>query len=268
MNKILLSIGVILSVVFASGCISNTDEEKISVYNWGSQGNIINNILIKNNIPNSQIVNDILDKTKEGTPVVRFGNGIGPIVLVVAGVHGNELSSQVAAMKLINDLNEMDKKEEIIGTVYVIPFVSPKSTAMNERFFNGENLNSIANQKGSITNNILDFCLTMNVEAVGDFHCTQPGGDPGINVIMGAKKPTNGVKEMVVAISKITGLPYMLYDEAGKAYPGALEDNLNMNNIKSITCEVKTPHGEIASGSIDTSYKQMIAFLKYNGNIK
>ena len=48
---------------------------------------------------------------------------------MTAGVHGNELSSQVAAMQMIQYL----EKHPIKGTVYIMPFMNPKGTAANVR---------------------------------------------------------------------------------------------------------------------------------------
>lgn len=177
------------------------------------------------------------------------------------------MSSQVAAMKLINNLNKLEKEKRIKGTIYVIPFTAPKATASNVRFFNGKNLNSIANKEGTPTNNIIKFAKTNEIDAAGDFHCSQPGGVPGKNIILGTKYPTAKSAKMAIAISKLTGHPYKNENIAANSYPGALEDNLNLNGIPAVTCEVKSPHGKIASGSISASYKQMIAFLKYNKNI-
>ena len=189
------------------------------------------------------------------------------MTLIVSGVHGSELSSQIAAMRIINDLNKLEKQKSIKGTIYVIPFIAPKATANNARFFNSKNLNSIANKAGTPTNNVINFAMLNKIEAVGDFHCTQPGGKPGKNIILGTYYPTAESAEMAKAISKLAGHPCENEYQAAKSYPGALEDNLNLNGIPSVTCEVKTPHGKIASGSISNSYKQMNAFLKYNGNI-
>jgi len=168
-------------------------------------------------------------------------------------------------MKLINYLN---KKKNIKGTIYVIPFVAPKSTSKNQRFYNGKNLNSIANKKGSITNKIMLFAKKNKINAVGDFHCTMPGGNPGKNIIMGTKVPKLESAKMAIGISKLTKHPYKNYYMAGREYPGALEDVLNLNGIPAVTCEVKTPHGKIASGSVTASLKQMLGFLKYNKIIK
>lgn len=241
--------------------VQSSSAATVTTEKWGTGGDVTKNSVIKKNLPKSSITNKVVNAAKKGTPVVKFGNGKGPKTLIVAGVHGSELSSQVASMKLINYLN---KKKNIKGTIYVIPFVAPKATSKNQRFFNGKNLNSIANKKGSITNKIVLFAKANNISTVGDFHCTMPGGNPGKNVIMGTKVPTSKSAKMAIGISKLTGHAYRNYYRAGAEYPGALEDVLNLNGIASVTCEVKTPHGKIASGSVTASYKQMIAFLKYN----
>lgn len=265
--KIKNIIGVLFLIAVFFIAIQASSAAEVTTYKWGTGGDVTKNSLIKKNIPKSQITTDVIKAAKQGTPVIKFGNGKGPKTLIVSGVHGSELSSQVASMKLINDLNKLEKQKRIKGTIYVIPFVAPKATASNTRFFNGKNLNSVANKAGTPTNNIIKFAKANKITAVADFHCTQPGGNPGKNIILGTKNPTGKSAQMAIAISKLTGHPYKNYNQAAKSYPGALEDNLSINGIPTVTCEVKTPHGKIASGSVSASYKQMIAFLKYNKNI-
>ncbi|MGL6298066.1 MAG: hypothetical protein ACRC1M_02755, partial [Methanobacteriaceae archaeon] len=180
-----------------------------------------------------------------------------------SGVHGSELSSQVATMKLIDALSKKNASQ-IKGTIYIIPFVCPKITSLNTRNYNGVGLNSVANKPGSVTNNIVNLAISLKVTSVGDFHCTKPGGDPGRNIILATKYPTIKSYNMAVAMSKLTGYPYHAEYQAGKSYPGALEDVLNLKKIPTITAEVRTPHGTIASGSVTASFKQLSAFLKYN----
>jgi len=255
----------LISIIFVS--INASSSAEITTYKWGTGGDVAKNNLIKKNIPDSRIVKEVIKAAKKGTPIIKFGGGDGPKTLFVSGVHGNELASQVAALKFINKLDKLEKEKRIKGTIYVIPFVSAKSTAKNARFFNGKNLNLVANKVGTPTNNIVKFAKNINIDAVADFHCTRPGGVPGKNIILGTVYPMNKSAEMAIAISKLTGYPYKNEYYAAKSYPGALEDNLNINKIPAITCEVKTPHGKIASGSVLASYNQMIAFLKYNKNI-
>lgn len=183
--------------------------------------------------------------------------------MIVSGVHGNELSSQVATMKLIDSLSKKNSSQ-IKGTIYIIPFLVPKSTSLNSRYFKGMNLNEVSNKFGTPTYRVIKLAKSLNVLSVGDFHCTRPGGVPGKNVILSTKYPTIKSYKMSVAMSKLTGHPYKFEYYAGKSYPGALEDVLNLKKIPAITAEVKTPHGKIAAGSVASSLKQLNAFLKYN----
>lgn len=176
---------------------------------------------------------------KKETPIVKFGTSSDRKVLIVVGSHRSEPSSQVAAIHLINKLN---KNKNIKGTIYVIHFVSPKVTSKNQRFHSGTNLNSIANKKRSLISNIVRSAKTNSIIAVGDFHCTMPGRNPGKNVIMGPNLPTAENAKMAIAISKLTKYPYRNYNNADRDYPDALEDVLNLAGIASVTCEVKTPH--------------------------
>lgn len=259
--KRILIVLIILSIFLIGIQAASAATPTVTVEKWGTGGDVTKNSLIKKNIPKSDISTKVIKAAKKGTPIVKFGNGKGKKTLIVSGVHGSELSSQVASMKLINYLS---KKKNIKGTIYVIPFVAPKATAKNQRFYNGKNLNSIANKKGSVTNKIMLFAKKNKIDAVGDFHCTMPGGNPGKNIIMGTKVPTLKSARMAIGISRLIKQPYKNYLIAGKEYPGALEDVLNLKGIPAVTCEVKTPHGKIASGSITASLRQMLGFLKYN----
>jgi len=55
-----------------------------------------------------------------------------------------------------------------------------------------------------------------------------------------------------------------VYKKAGVEYPGALEDVCNLKGVPSVTCEVLSPHGSVAQGSVGRSFTQMVLFLQYN----
>ena len=263
-NKIKKIFIVVFIITIFLVAIQASSAATITTEKWGTGGDVTKNSEIKKNLPKSKITTQVLNAAKKGTPIVKFGDGKGPTTLIVVGVHGNELSSQIAAMRLINNLS---KKKNIKGTIYVIPFVAPKATEKNQRSFKGKDLNRISNKKGSVTNKIIQFAKKNNITTVGDFHCTMPGGKPGKNMILGTKAPNSESAKMAIGISKLTRHPYKNEARAGVSYPGALEDVLNLNGITSVTCEVKTPRGKIAPGSATASYKQMLAFLKYNNFI-
>ncbi|MGF7117970.1 succinylglutamate desuccinylase/aspartoacylase family protein [Methanobacterium oryzae] len=225
----------------------------------GTGGDVTKNSYIRNNIPNTSITNQVVSLAKSGTPMVVFGNGSGPRVLIVAGVHGNELPSQIAAMKLINYLNG----KQIRGTVYIVPFVAPSITAKNIRYWNGKNLNRVTNVAGTPTNKILNLAKQLKIMALGDFHSTRPGGVPGKKSVFCSKSPCPTSYKIAYNISKQTGSALIAYPKCGIEYAGALEDCTNLAGIPSVTCEVVSPHGTVASGSVSGSYYQMLTLLRY-----
>lgn len=235
---------------------------KIAICKWKSGGDITKNKLIKKNIPNSALVKKLVLVAKFGTPLIKFKGGKGKAVFITAGVHGNELSSQIAAMDLIQYL----EKNPIRGTVYIMPFIHPKATAKNVRDY-GVKLNFNANKKGTISYKTVKLITTFKCNAYGDFHCTQPGGNPGKNVAMGTYKPTAESAKLAKYIAKNSKVAYMIYKKAGVEYPGALEDQVSLKGIPAVTCEVKTPHGTIAKGSVAKSLSMMKSFLKYGALI-
>ena len=232
---------------------------KISVYKWGSGGDIKNNRKIRANIPDSALVKKMVRLAKKGTPMIKFKGGSGKRVFITAGVHGNELSSQVAAMKLIKYLQSHPVK----GTVYIMPFIHPKATAKNVRDYKVK-LNSKADVKGTISYKTVNLITKFKCDAYGDFHCTKPGGNPGKNVAMGTYNPTEQSAVMAKFIAKKSKVNYLIYNVAGEEYPGALEDVVNLKHIPAVTCEVITPHGKIAGGSVGKSLSMMKSFLKFS----
>ena len=115
---------------------------------------------------------------------MKFQGGKGKKVFITAGVHGNELSSQVAGMKFINHLS----KTPIKGTVYVIPFVNIKAISHKVRH-TGTDYNRVAHKSGTISNKIVKLVKKYDCDAYGDFHTTQPGGAPGQEYCNGIKVP-------------------------------------------------------------------------------
>ena len=221
---------------------------------------MLKNKRIKKNVPNSTIVKKIIKLAKSGTPVIKFKGGNGKVVFITAGCHGNELPSQVAAMKLIKYL----ETHYIKGTVYVMPFMNPKGTAANVRDYKGVHLNKRANKKGTISYKTVQLIKKFKCDSYGDFHATRPGGKPGKNLVFGSYKPTKKSAAIAKYIAKNAKVKYKIYKKAGAEYPGALEDEVNLKKIPAVTCEVLSPHGKIKKGSVSKSLLMMKTLLKYN----
>lgn len=232
---------------------------KITIINKATGGNIRKNTLLMKYIKKTALSNLIISKAKSGTPMVTFGNGKGPKIMIVAGVHGNELPASAAAMKLINYLNG----KTIMGTIYIVPFLIPYNTAHKYRYWHGKNPNSIANVRGSPTNVIVNLAKKLKVNVVGDFHSTKPGGVPGRKSVFCSILPTKKSYSIAYYISKKTGSSLIAYKQSGKDYPGALEDVTNLSGIPAVTCEVVSSHRTINTTKVNNSFNQMIALLKY-----
>ena len=233
---------------------------KITNYKWKSGANVLKNKRIKANVPNSALVRKIIKLAKSGTPVIKFKGGKGKVVFITAGCHGNEIPSQVAAMKLIKYL----ETHYIKGTVYVMPFMNPKGTAANVRDYKGIHLNKKANKKGTISYKTVKLIKKLKCDAYGDFHATRPGGKPGKDLVFGSYKPTKKSATIAKYIAKNAKVKYKIYKRAGVEYPGALEDEVNLKGIPAVTCEVISPHGKIKKGSVSKSLLMMKTLLKYN----
>ena len=240
----------------------NKNNLELEIISYESGGFISANRNIFNNINLSGNSRFILNQAIKGTPMIRIGNGY-PKVMIVAGVHGNELAPQIAALNLIENIFDL----ELNGTVYIIPFASPKSTMDNSRYFDGIDLNRSAHLPHSITNIILKKAKELEVSAIGDFHSSAPNSNPGKEGVFCTQKPCNGSFYIADYISKNVGSEKIIYPVAGIPFKGALEDEANLGQIPSVTCEVLSAIGYSNEKICKRSYLQMKAFLEYFGII-
>ena len=81
---------------------------------------------------------------------------------------------------------------------------------------------------------------------------------------MGSYYPLAESATIASYISEKTVYYKLIYSVAAQEYSGAMEDTVNLRGIASVTCEVVTPHGTIATGSVDKSFNMMKALLAYN----
>lgn len=202
----------------------------------------------------------ILEKSVFGTPIFKLGNG-GNKILILSGIHGNELPPQIAAVKLLNDLSNAF----LFNTVYFIPFAAPKSTMNNERTFNSMDLNRSAHIKDSLSNLIIQKIEELGIDFVGDFHSTARNSTPGFESIFSSKSPTPESFLIANYVSRDVGSRLIPFDYAGSSYKGAVEDVCNLRGIPAITAEVLCPFANVGKGTVEKSYLQMESFLSYFG---
>lgn len=204
----------------------------------------------------------IIEAGKQGTPLFKTGSK-GPQVLLTAGIHGNELPPQIAAFWLIDELYRLEGQKEMEGTVYIVPVAIPHATRNNSRRFQGWDMNRRAYKKGSISHTIVQMVREIKVDAVADFHSTQPQSNPGIEGVFCSKDPCYQSFQMAQHITKKTSSKIISQDQAGKLYRGAIEDECNLSGTPAITCEVVSYNGKVDKGSPERSYAQMKSFLEY-----
>ncbi|WP_458455343.1 deacylase [Methanobrevibacter sp.] len=202
----------------------------------------------------------VLEKSVFGTPIFKLGSGRNK-VLILSGIHGNELSPQIANVMLLNELVDKD----LTHTLYFIPFASPKSTMNNERTFNSMDLNRSAHISNSLSNLIIRAIDEIGIDFVGDFHSTGLNSNPGFESIFSSKSPCPESFLIANYISQDVGSEMIAFDYAGSTYKGAVEDVCNLKEVPAITGEVLCPFGNVASGSVEKSFSQMKSFLSYFG---
>ncbi|WP_296859678.1 succinylglutamate desuccinylase/aspartoacylase family protein [uncultured Methanobrevibacter sp.] len=219
---------------------------------------ISRNNYVLENLKINGLTQFILEKSVYGTPIFKLGNG-GRKILILSGIHGNELPPQIANVRLINEL--VDSK--LNNTLYFIPFAAPKASMYNQRLFNSMDLNRSSHIKNSISNLIIQKIIDLGIDFVGDFHSTSYNSNPGFESVFASKSPTSESVNMAKHISENVGSKIISFDIAGSTYKGAVEDVCNLKGIPAVTCEVLSPFASVGEGSVLKSLSQMKSFINY-----
>ncbi|OPY24016.1 MAG: Succinylglutamate desuccinylase / Aspartoacylase family protein [Methanobacterium sp. PtaU1.Bin242] len=231
---------------------------KIRIISPETAGNIHKNKIIIENIPDGHLTEKILEAALKGTPLINMGNG-SPKVILTAGIHGNELPPQIAALQMIEHLKDKD----LNGSVFMLPFAIPYATMKSSRRFKGFDMNRKASSEGYITNKIIKAVKSLKICSLADFHATKPHSNPGVESIFCSKKPCNKSFKIAEHINRAISSKIICHDNAGTLYTGALEDECNLSGIPAVTCEVVSHNNKIDPGSHERSYLQMKAYLDY-----
>lgn len=240
--------------------VENFDNLEMSYISDFSGAYIARNKNLLNELNLNPLTQFILEKSVFGTPIFKLGSG-GNRLLILSGIHGNELPPQIANVKLLNELID----EDLNNTLYFIPFASPKSTMNNERTFNSIDLNRSAHINNSLSNLIIKAILDLKINFVGDFHSTARNANPGFESVFSSKSPTPESFLIANYISRDVGCDVISFDYSGSTYKGAVEDVCNLKGIPAITAEVLCPFANVARGSVERSFAQMKSFLSYFG---
>jgi uncharacterized protein len=221
-------------------------------------GDIAKNQDLMEHISPGKITKGLIEAAKKGTPLLRQGSG-SPHVLMIAGIHGNELPPQATILKVLNELDKL----EIKGTVSTIPFAIPYATMNKSRRFKGWDMNRNAFKEGYISNTIIKATQKLKIDAVADFHSTQVQSNPGRESVFCSKKPCYQSFEIANYIVSKTSSEIITHEQAGNLYKGAMEDEYNLSGTPAVTCEVVSRNGRVDPGSMERSYKQIKSYLEY-----
>jgi N-alpha-acetyl-L-2,4-diaminobutyrate deacetylase len=83
-------------------------------------------------------INDTAGWGYSFVPIATIANGDGPTVLVSGGNHGNEYEGQIAALRLVDEIDPQD----IHGRIVVVPIISKEASQANTRVWpSGANFN-------------------------------------------------------------------------------------------------------------------------------
>lgn len=240
--------------------VDDFENVEMTYVSFLSKGYISRNKFIFDKIKLTKFSKFVLYSCVYGTPIFKIGNS-GKKILILSGIHGNELPPQLANLTLLDELVDRD----LNNTVYVIPFASPNSTMNNERTFNSLDLNRAAHIANSLSNQIIRAIEELKIDCVGDFHSTAYNSNPGFESVFSSKNPSPESVLIAHYISNEVGSEIIRYDVAGSQYKGAVEDVCNLRGIPAVTCEVLSPFASIGKGSFERSLQQMKSFLGYFG---
>jgi uncharacterized protein len=217
---------------------------------------VTKNSAINKNIPKTDFAKTIFRLEKNGSVMLKFGNGIGPKVLISAGIHGNEPQANIAIMKYL----ELIKADQYIkGTLYVIPFALPIDTSLNTRYYNGKDPNRIANVLGTPSWKIVQFAKNNRINYLLDVH--SGGGVSKNGFIYVNHQSTNIEKKWVSYIISKT-LSSTGFDSADSA--GMIRVASHTYGVNSITLETERDSAPVLTAA-NTEYKMIIAACKYLG---
>lgn len=250
------------SVKGLTGTNKYTVKNKVVLYvlRWGLTGDVSHSGLIKSNMPNNVWIKKIVAATREGVPLLTIKGGPGKVAFMTAGVHGNELNSQVAAMKMIDYLTT----HPIKGTVHIVPFVNVKAISQKVRLTNYD-FNRVAHRTNTVSNNLMNMMFRLKCDYYGDFHTTVSPGVPGINVVLGYTTSSVGISltNYIANNAKVNKIFYY----AGEKYRWSLADWSNYKGTPAVICEVISPVNVVSAGATNLSFKQMTYFLKFGSII-
>lgn len=158
-------------------------------------------------------------------PITSIANGSGPTVLISGGNHGDEYEGQIAALRLIRDIDPA----QVTGRLIVVPVISMEASRARSRFWpTGENFNRSfpGNANGPPIEQLADFFSTVLfplADVVIDMHSS--GSNGWITPCSHMCVPQNATQRrlMVEAMEAWNSDFHFLYTSAGNYLPNEAE---------------------------------------------
>jgi len=249
--------------LIVDGCIGNqtwgslfpadASKSNISIFDGTAAGDVTQNVEIRNNIPRTDIFNEIFEKQKQGSTIIQFGNGNGPKILIAACIHGNEEEAGIATMKYIEYL----QNKTVNGTIYIIPFVIPQTVAVNKRNWGRYDPNRVVNRPNTPGNKVINFARDNKLNHILDVH--SGGGlahaKNGLIFVTRGRKADNDWAQF---IRGQTGCAV----EPGGIHRGMVRGYSHNYGINTLTLEVERDTGSTAHWS-NVMFKMIKASVKH-----
>ncbi|WP_457619847.1 succinylglutamate desuccinylase/aspartoacylase family protein [Methanopyrus sp.] len=240
-------IPILIPLVLLALSVPGCCEVVWTVYDWGSKGDILRNPVLFQHAPHGPRSEIVYRHSVEGTVVFEFRGSPGPTVLLTAGVHGDEVWTVIALLRLLDALNPAS----VVGTVYVIPAVNPAGLEANSRLVNGVDPNRTADVPGSLTWHLVRFALSHGVKYWLDMHCGS--GVPRQGALL-----TDAEDEFVEELARASGFVPLVKNPP----KGSIRSVAGRLGIEVITLEVPRDAG---LPGVERAYRAAMAFLRLAG---
>jgi uncharacterized protein len=243
---------LLLSISSASAVYDNNTTLNYTTLDQNVSGDVMKNPNIKTYLVNDSLTQEMVAGLKNGSIVYKLGNGNGKTIMICGGMHGDEPQGPLSVIKLLEYL----KGQDINGTVYIVPFILPSTSAQNTRYYKGVDPNRVADVKGTPAYNIIQFALAHNVDYLMDIHSGYGVGSKGLVFYQ-----TLSEKNLGAYIQSKTGCLLQ-----SKPNEGTLRTTATASGINAITIEVEKSSLGVP-GTVETEYKMLLNACAYLGLI-
>ncbi len=260
-NTVSTNVSIDKKVADKSVVVKGGNSYSISYFDKTVGGNVLKNGRIAKNMPKASLSRKIVSMTKKGSVVLKFGDGGGPKLLMCAGIHGNEVSANIATLKFIEKI----ANKKICGSLYVIPFIIPRDTEINSRawYYSKKKTwvdpNEVAHISGTPGNKIVKFALKNNISYILDIHTGGGIASYKKGFVYANEEPVKKGETKWLNYVKKAVNPVVKYNVPKKGY---IRYYSKLKGISTLTFEVERDIGAVSYWS-KVEYNMLIHACKY-----